>query len=559
MLKSLLSDKEKRLELANTPLNENCSAVILKKLPEKLGDPRKFLIPCGFSELKCKALADLGASINLMPLSVWKKLGLPELISTRMTLELANRAICTPAGIARDVFVPVGKFTFPADFVIVDYESDPRVPLILGRPFLRTARALIDVHGEEMILRDGDERLILNMRHDTSSYSNKPKKESINMIDIYNVSHKDYLEDLFANEKITNHQSGNPTFSSHIDLTSPEVINLLSGNPTPISEPVPNDSFPSGNDDPIDLLLEEFTDELALIIFPLGNDDLPFDIESNLRGIEYLLNNDPTKEMDSILEDSVDEGNLVNPNNNLVDTIPEMFTDEHTLNYSSPPLYDDGDDDLVELESDNDDVYDDPFDSKEDKIKESKLLIDELDLPRSSDFLPSPKCDSVLYEDFFEVDALPSTNNEDKVFNLGILIHENLFEITIRVTNCVKNVKKTNNASLILEDFSPPLYELPFHKEVPGFETLLSFSSKNEEKVFNPGILTSKGVHTSLLQKLSYRGPKAFKVIKIFEGPMEIFPCSYGEDIRVLDVPCLHFYPPFDHRSCNEGLGVQAK
>nr|GFD37153.1 reverse transcriptase domain-containing protein [Tanacetum cinerariifolium] len=96
----------------------------------------KFLIPCGFSELKCKALADLGASINLMPLSVWKQLGLPDLIPTQMTLELANRAICTPDGIIRDVFIPVGKFTFSADFVVVDYESDPRVPLILGRPFL---------------------------------------------------------------------------------------------------------------------------------------------------------------------------------------------------------------------------------------------------------------------------------------------------------------------------------------------------------------------------------------------------------------------------------------
>nr|GFB84754.1 reverse transcriptase domain-containing protein [Tanacetum cinerariifolium] len=125
MLKALLSNKKKLLELANTPLNENCLAVILKKLPEKLGDPRKFLIPCGFSDLKCKALADLGDSINLMPLLVWKKL---------------------------DVFVPVGKFTFPADFVIVDYESDPRVPLILGRTFLRTTHALIDVQGEEMIL-----------------------------------------------------------------------------------------------------------------------------------------------------------------------------------------------------------------------------------------------------------------------------------------------------------------------------------------------------------------------------------------------------------------------
>ncbi|GKC43977.1 reverse transcriptase domain-containing protein [Tanacetum coccineum] len=210
MLKSLLSNKEKLIELANTPLNENCSAIILKKLLEKLGDPRKFLIPCGFSELKCKALADLGASINLMPLSVWKKLGLPELISTQITLELANREICTPIGIARDVFVLVGKFTFLIDFVIVDYESDPRVPLILGRPFLWTARALIDVHGEEMILRDGNERLILNMRHDTSSYSNEPPQESINMIDVYNVSHEEILKDLFA----TNHPSGNPTSSN---------------------------------------------------------------------------------------------------------------------------------------------------------------------------------------------------------------------------------------------------------------------------------------------------------------------------------------------------------
>nr|GEX51621.1 hypothetical protein [Tanacetum cinerariifolium] len=481
MLKALFSNKEKLLELANTPLNENFSAVILKKLPEKLGDPEKFLILCGFSELKCKALANLGASINLMPLLIWKNLGLPELISTHMTLELANREIYTPARITRDVFILVGKFTF-----LVDYESDLRVPLILRRPFLQTARALIDVHGEEMILHD----------------------------------------DLFT----TNHLSGNPTFSSHTDLTSPKVINPLSGNTT--------FSFPNH-------LLEEFTDELALITFPPRNDDLPFDIESDLREIEYLPNHDPAKEMDSILEDSVDEGNLADPKNNLVDTIPEMFTDEHTLDYSSPPSYDDVDDDLVELESNNDDVYDDPFDSKEDKIKESKLLIDELDPPRSSDSLPSPEYDSFLYEDFFEVDALSSTNNEEKVFNPGILIHENLSEVAIRVTPD-KNVKKISisNASLILEDFDPPLYELPFHKEVPGFESLLSFSSKNEERVFKLEILTSKGVHTSLLSELSYRGPKAFKVIKILESPMEIFPCSYGEDIRTLDVLCLHLCPP---------------
>nr|GEV11365.1 retrovirus-related Pol polyprotein from transposon TNT 1-94 [Tanacetum cinerariifolium] len=425
MLRALLSNKEKLQELANTPLNENCSAVILKKLPEKLRDPGKFLIPCGFSELKCKSLADLGASINLMPLSVWKKLGLPKLISTRMTLELANRAICTPTGIARDVFVPVGKFTFPTDFIIVDYESDHRVPLILGRPFLRTARALIDVHGEEMILRDDDERLTLNMRHDTSSYSNQPQKESINLINVFNDSSKDFLEDLFS----TNQPSGNPTFSSHPELTSPEVKDDIfdpeGGNVLPkkfLDLDSTKDLHPSLHVNPLSCsttyssspnqLLEEFTDELALITFPLKyDDDLQFDIRSNLKEIEYLLHHDPIKDIDSSLKDSIDQSNLTD---NLVDSIPEMFTDEHALDYSSPSIFDEYDDDLFEV----------------------------------------------------EVDALSSTNNEDKIFNPGILIQENPFEIITRVVQDKK--LSTSNASLILEDFDPPLYEFPFFKEVPS-------------------------------------------------------------------------------------------
>nr|GEU52914.1 reverse transcriptase domain-containing protein [Tanacetum cinerariifolium] len=370
MLKALLSNKEKLLELANTPLNENCSAVILKKLPEKLGDPGKFLILCGFSETKCKTLADL---------------------------------------VKDDIFDPEG------DIVLIEK--------------------------------------LLNL--DSTKY-----------------------------------------------LPPPYNINPLSGS-TISSSP--------------DHLLEEFIDKLALITFLPGNDDLPFYIESDIREIEYFLNHDPTKEMDYILEDSIDKDNLADPNDNLFDTIPEMFTDEHTLDYSSPPLYDDFNDDLFKFES-----------------------------PRSSDFLSSPEYHSFLFKDFSVVDALPSTNNEDKVFNPGILIHENIFEDTILVTPD-KNVKKISsyNASLILKDFNPPLsdHELPFRK-VLVYETLLSFSSENEEKVFNPRILTSKGVHTFLLLELSHRDPKAFKVIKNFESPMEIFPYSYGEDIHILDVSCLHFYPP---------------
>ncbi|GJV79983.1 reverse transcriptase domain-containing protein [Tanacetum coccineum] len=126
-IKSLLMNKEKLLELAKIPLNENCSEMLLKKLLEKLGDPDKFLIPCDFSGMDvCHALADLGPSINLMPLSIWKKLSLPELTPTRMTLELANRSITHPKGVAEDVFVKVRTFHFPTDFVVVDFEADPR-------------------------------------------------------------------------------------------------------------------------------------------------------------------------------------------------------------------------------------------------------------------------------------------------------------------------------------------------------------------------------------------------------------------------------------------------
>ncbi|GKE74650.1 reverse transcriptase domain-containing protein, partial [Tanacetum coccineum] len=154
-IRNLLINKEKLFKLAKIPLNENCSTMLLKKLPEKLGDPDKFLIPCNFPRMDvCHALADLGASINLMPLSIWKKLSLPELTPTRMTLELADRSITHPKGLAEDVYVKVRKFHFPTNFVAVDFEADPRVPLILGRSFLRTGRALIDVYGEEITLRN---------------------------------------------------------------------------------------------------------------------------------------------------------------------------------------------------------------------------------------------------------------------------------------------------------------------------------------------------------------------------------------------------------------------
>nr|GEX21114.1 reverse transcriptase domain-containing protein [Tanacetum cinerariifolium] len=240
MLKALLSNKDKLQELANTPLNENCSPVILKKLPKKLRNHGKFLISCGFSVLKCKAQANLDASINLMPLSVWKKL-----------------------------------------------------------------------------------------------------------------------------------------------------------------------------------------------------------------------------DIDSSLKDSIDQSNLAKLNDNFVDSLSEMFTDEHALKYSPPPIFDEYDDDLFEVESNTENVYDDPFDCKGEKIKESKLLIEELDIP--CDFLPS-EYDSFISQDFSRVDALPSANNEDKVFNPSILIPENPFEIITRVAK--DKMLAISNASLVIKYFDIPLYELSFFKEV---------------------------------------------------------------------------------------------
>nr|GFC23296.1 reverse transcriptase domain-containing protein [Tanacetum cinerariifolium] len=125
-LKALIRNKKKLSEMARTPMNEHCSAVILNKLPKKLRDPGKFLIPCEFPGMdECLALADLGASINLMPLSVLKGLSLPALTSTCMTFELADQTKSKPVGIAKDVKVKKGMFHFPADFVVVDFKPDP--------------------------------------------------------------------------------------------------------------------------------------------------------------------------------------------------------------------------------------------------------------------------------------------------------------------------------------------------------------------------------------------------------------------------------------------------
>nr|GEV38415.1 reverse transcriptase domain-containing protein [Tanacetum cinerariifolium] len=238
MFKKLLSNKNKLIELTKTPLNENCSAVVLKKLPEKLGDPGRFLIPCDFTGLdNCLALADLGASINLMPLSIWKQLRLPTLNETKMVLELADRNISKPTGVAENVFVKVGKFYFPADFVILYFVADPRVPLILGRPFLSTAHAIINVFEREIIIRQNQQSLTIQC----SDISSVKKIEQINKIEFINArgidSESEEIEDFLNDDSI---QFGVEDSPFNMDKDILFLESLLKDDPIPPDPINPN-------------------------------------------------------------------------------------------------------------------------------------------------------------------------------------------------------------------------------------------------------------------------------------------------------------------------------
>ncbi|GJS14961.1 reverse transcriptase domain-containing protein [Tanacetum coccineum] len=247
-LRTLLGNKEKLTEvartsnepcLARTSMNEHCSAVILNKLPKKLGDPGKFLIPCEFPGMdECLALADLGASINLMPFSVWEKLSLPDLTPTCMTLELADRSISKPMGIAKDISVKVGVFHFPADFVVVDFEPDPRVPLILGR------------------------------------YSANYTHMTTNKIDVIDMACEEYSQEVLGFTDI-----------------------IASGNSTPYYDPIVATSSPTltpfGDSD--FLLLEEVDSFLSLANDPDCPAYNPFyyDPEGDILILEAILNSEP--------------------------------------------------------------------------------------------------------------------------------------------------------------------------------------------------------------------------------------------------------------------------
>ncbi|GJS74512.1 hypothetical protein Tco_0707353 [Tanacetum coccineum] len=393
-IRDLLMNKEKLLELVKIPLNENCSAMLLKKLPEKLGDPGKFLIPCEFPGMEiCYALADL------------------------------------------------------ADFVVVDFEADPRVPLILGRSFLRTSRTLIDVYDGKLILRDGDEQIILHV----DGISNQPQKhakESINMIGDNNGEEKQ--EHILSNKS--------PQISSICAITSifPSIEpkdSFIMGETQPttyrVEEIVPNpkeskDTFKENDSsfcETSDSLLEEFADELALLApFPPRNED--FDFKADLRELEMLLNQDPTTNFSP--ESTID------PN-------PEKFTVESSLVCLPPP----GDDNNI--------GFDLPlFGSNEDLIPKDDASISKENVQEESFRIYS--------NPLFEFDNDFNSSDVNPLFN------ETLEDIENDVSNLYESVLLHTLFSDKDKcfDLGGDINEPQRLKDESDHDTLITFSSEND-------------------------------------------------------------------------------
>nr|GFB40393.1 reverse transcriptase domain-containing protein [Tanacetum cinerariifolium] len=242
-LKALIGNKEKLNEIARTPLNEHCYAVLLKKLPEKLGEPGKFLIPCDFPGMaECLALADLGASINLMPYSVWKKLSLSDLTPTCMTLELADRSITSPVGIAKDVYV-------------------------------KTKKALIDVFEGELTLRVGKEAITFNLDQ-TSRYSANYNDMTAKRIDVIDVACEEYSQEVLGLFDTISSRNPTPFYDPIVSTTSSTLTSFKNS----------------------DFLLEEVDAFLAVEDEPTSSDYYqPYlDPEGDILLLEAFLNDDPS-------------------------------------------------------------------------------------------------------------------------------------------------------------------------------------------------------------------------------------------------------------------------
>ncbi|GJV16399.1 reverse transcriptase domain-containing protein [Tanacetum coccineum] len=442
--------------------------MLLKKLPEKLGDPGKFLIPCDFPGMDvCHALADLGASINLMPLSIWKKLSLPELTPTRMTLELEDRSITRPKGLAEDAFIKVGSFHFPTDFVVVDFEADP---FILGRSFLRTGRALIDVYKGE--------------------HPQKHANESIKMINFIDVSCKNSFGEVLRLKKSNHPSSGSttPLFDSRFSLITFETS---------------------------DSLLEEFADEQLFLTH--------FHREMKMMILKPIL--EKLNSCLTVIRQQIFYKITIDPN-------PERFTDELALACLPPPGDDDDDKSLPDedVQEENFQVYSNPlfeFDDNYNSSDINPLFNKILEDVESKDSNVSNFDEPVLFNtplfsedecfdpggDIDEIDAFLDDYKDSREDVLEILhnITHNLSPEMFfdHEPQCFKN--EPDNDDLMTKDkvfnlriweknFSPSYVRLSSKDRHYLFFTIV-FSFGSEDTIFDPGIYA---FHFSSLEPVAF-------------------------------------------------------
>ncbi|GJY26237.1 reverse transcriptase domain-containing protein [Tanacetum coccineum] len=503
--------------------------------PEKLEDPGKFLIPCALQELdRTSALADSGASINLLPHSIYKQLGLEALTPTRMTLELANRSITHPMGIAEDVVVRVDGFTFLADFVVVNFEPDPRVPIILGRPFLRTAKALIDLYEETLTLRVGKEELVY---YADKSEKNKHFVHAISVIDFSK-------DDPFSGSTTIHSDDPSPSFSpvktsDNLEEFADELTllkkDIQEGNFQDHSNPLFefDDNFKSSTINPLFDEMEEdveiknsnVSDEPVLLNTPLSdkvecfapeddNDEidafLAMEVSSNFEEGYFDSEGDVTF-LDNLLSDDTTH-NLASKV--ISDHEPEQNKSSITFSPRSDPLHHEFAGEVITLPSRNDREFGEYLSlmtvlceistsqSQENvhanqssiieslpvspiPVEDSEPAQEEIDIFLVPDDLIPPGVENDDSED----EELPNLDHQDDPsFPRPPLDVEKCFEpeVGILITKVFKGVSKPHDFMTdILPTFPTLVSDLTFILFLSSF---LSFES--EDAIFDPGIIT---------------------------------------------------------------------
>ncbi|GKC29101.1 DNA-directed DNA polymerase [Tanacetum coccineum] len=230
-LKGLLSNKTRLEEACTVAMNKRCSAVLLNKLLSKEKDRGSFTIPCDIGHLHINnALADLGASISLMPYTMYETLGLGEPKPTKMSLELADRSIQHQWGIAENVLIKIDKFILPIDFVILDMREDSKILIILGRSFLATAQAMINVFNKKITLRVGNEEVISDV--DQSTKRPPTEDDERYRIDFLDTTIHSKTQELLENDQLDSFLVNN--LEESVDLSELESFDKTDETRTPI-------------------------------------------------------------------------------------------------------------------------------------------------------------------------------------------------------------------------------------------------------------------------------------------------------------------------------------